>query len=197
MYETVIHAVAHIILGIINRNNHHIDTPMTKPRPRVRNLRRRGFISLYMAISASYDPRSIHRRYHRRPSLHTNRLLRAAFRHRFHSRSGNASSFRPVRPLLRATANFIAFNDHRGNVASLMLSVLMVWKLLVPLVLNGYSPLLSSIVLVVLLTIIIDLLVAGIKKTSLVGSFGLVTVAPFTALVASLIFPKSDRRLVA
>ncbi len=61
-----------------------------------------------------------------------------------------------------------------GTLISLVLSVLVIWKLLIPLMLAGYSPVLVSLGIVLVLTVLIDLLVAGlttISATAIAGSF--------------------------
>jgi uncharacterized membrane protein len=59
-----------------------------------------------------------------------------------------------------------------GALMSLTLSVVAVWKLLVPLMLRGYSPMWCALLLVTLLTIMIDALVAGLSRTALVAALG-------------------------
>ena len=48
----------------------------------------------------------------------------------------------------------------------------MIWKLLIPLLLRGISPIAAAFVTVVLLTVIIDLLVAGFTRRCLVAVLG-------------------------
>ena len=59
-----------------------------------------------------------------------------------------------------------------GALVSLVSSVVMIWKLLIPLLLRGVDPILASFVTVLILTIIIDLLVAGWTKKCLVALTG-------------------------
>lgn len=59
-----------------------------------------------------------------------------------------------------------------GALISLVASVLMVWKLLVPALLNGWNPIWTSLAVVVLLTVMIDLLVTGFSRTTLVALTG-------------------------
>ena len=59
-----------------------------------------------------------------------------------------------------------------GALVSLVSSVVMVWKLLIPLLLRGVDPILASFVTVLVLTVIIDLLVAGWTKKCLVALTG-------------------------
>lgn len=61
-----------------------------------------------------------------------------------------------------------------GSLISLVLSVLVIWKLLIPLMLAGFSPILVSLGIVLFLTVLIDMLVAGISTvsaTAIAGSF--------------------------
>lgn len=59
-----------------------------------------------------------------------------------------------------------------GALVSLVASAVIVWKLLIPLLLQGVNPILASFVTVVVLTVIIDLLVAGFTKRCLVAIAG-------------------------
>lgn len=59
-----------------------------------------------------------------------------------------------------------------GALVSLAASVLIVWKLLIPLLLGGANPIVSSFVTVVVLTLIIDLLVGGLSKKTLTAVIG-------------------------
>ena len=59
-----------------------------------------------------------------------------------------------------------------GALVSLVSSVVMIWKLLIPLLLRGVDPILASFVPVLVLTVIIDLLVAGWTKKCLVALTG-------------------------
>ena len=59
-----------------------------------------------------------------------------------------------------------------GALVSLVSSVVMIWKLLIPLLLRGVDPILASFVTVLVLTVIIDLLVAGWTKKCLVALTG-------------------------
>ncbi len=60
-----------------------------------------------------------------------------------------------------------------GALISLAASVVIIWKLLIPLLLDGVNPVVSSFVTVLVLTALIDLLVAGFTKrcaAALLGS---------------------------
>ena len=59
-----------------------------------------------------------------------------------------------------------------GALISLFASVLAVWKLLIPLLLKGVSPIWSALFLVVLLTAMIDFLVAGFTRRAVLAMLG-------------------------
>lgn len=59
-----------------------------------------------------------------------------------------------------------------GALVSLVASAIIVWKLLIPLLLQGVNPIFASFVTVAVLTVIIDLLVAGFTKRCLVAIVG-------------------------
>ena len=59
-----------------------------------------------------------------------------------------------------------------GAMVSLVASAVMIWKLLIPLLLRGISPIAAAFVTVVLLTVIIDLLVAGFTRRCAVAVMG-------------------------
>ena len=59
-----------------------------------------------------------------------------------------------------------------GAMVSLAASAVIVWKLLIPLLLDGIDPMLASFVTVIVLTLIIDLLVAGFTRQCLVAVLG-------------------------
>lgn len=59
-----------------------------------------------------------------------------------------------------------------GAMVSLAASAVMVWKLLIPLLLQGVNPIAAAFVTVVVLTIIIDLLVAGFTRRCRVAILG-------------------------
>ncbi len=59
-----------------------------------------------------------------------------------------------------------------GAMVSLVASAVIVWKLLIPLLLEGLNPMIAAFVTVIVLTVIIDLLVAGFTKRCLVAILG-------------------------
>ena len=71
-----------------------------------------------------------------------------------------------------------------GAMVSLAASAVMVWKLLIPLLLEGIDPILAAFVTVVVLTIIIDLLVAGFTRRCLVAVLGSLAGTLVTCLAA-------------
>ena len=71
-----------------------------------------------------------------------------------------------------------------GALVSLVSSVVMIWKLLIPLLLRGVNPILASFVTVLILTVIIDLLVAGWTKKCLVAMIGSVLGTLVTCVLA-------------
>ena len=59
-----------------------------------------------------------------------------------------------------------------GALISLAASVIIVWKLLIPLLIEGVNPIGAAFITVVVLTVIIDLLVAGLSRKTLVAVVG-------------------------
>ena len=59
-----------------------------------------------------------------------------------------------------------------GALISLVASVMVVWKLLIPLLMKGYPPIGCALLMVLLLTVLIDILVAGFSRTSLIAIVG-------------------------
>lgn len=59
-----------------------------------------------------------------------------------------------------------------GALVSLVASVLIVWKLLLPLLIEGVNPIGAAFLTVVALTVIIDLLVGGLSRKTLVAVIG-------------------------
>lgn len=59
-----------------------------------------------------------------------------------------------------------------GAMVSLAASAVIVWKLLIPLLLEGVDPMMASFVTVIVLTLIIDVLVAGFSRKCLVAVLG-------------------------
>lgn len=74
-----------------------------------------------------------------------------------------------------------------GAMVSLAASAIMIWKLLIPLLLRGINPMLASCVTVVVLTIIIDVLVAGFTKRCLVAVLGSLAGTLMTCFAAILL----------
>lgn len=71
-----------------------------------------------------------------------------------------------------------------GAMVSLAASAVIVWKLLIPLLLKGVNPMLSSFAAVLLLTVMIDVLVAGLTKRCLVAILGSMAGTAVTFLCA-------------
>ncbi len=71
-----------------------------------------------------------------------------------------------------------------GAMVSLVASVVIVWKLLIPLLLEGVNPMLAAFVTVMALTVIIDLLVAGVTRRCLVAVLGSAAGTVMTCLAA-------------
>ena len=59
-----------------------------------------------------------------------------------------------------------------GALVSLAASAVLIWKLLIPLLLRGVNPIAAAFVTVVLLTVVIDLLVAGFTRRCAVAVLG-------------------------
>ncbi len=73
-----------------------------------------------------------------------------------------------------------------GALISLAASTIIVWKLLIPLLLDMVNPILASFVTVVALTVLIDLLVAGFTKRCVVAMIGSLSGTIVTCLLALL-----------
>lgn len=67
---------------------------------------------------------------------------------------------------------------------SFVLTVLSIWKVMVPLVLKGYNPIIISMILVVFLTIVVILLVGGFNKKSLAAILGSLSGTILTCILA-------------
>ncbi len=74
-----------------------------------------------------------------------------------------------------------------GAMVSLVASAVIVWKLLIPLLLKGINPMFAAFVTVIVLTVLIDLLVAGFTKRCLVAILGSLTGTLMTCCVAILL----------
>lgn len=84
-----------------------------------------------------------------------------------------------------------------GAMVSLVASAVIVWKLLIPLLLKGVNPMMASFATVILLTLIIDVLVAGFTPKCLVAVLGslagtLVTCTAAVLLTDALKFDGGD-----
>jgi len=75
-------------------------------------------------------------------------------------------------------------------VLSFVLTVLMIWKVLIPLFLKGYNPIILSMLVVSAMTVITILLVSGLNKKSYVAIMGSVSGSAITCILA-IIFGKS------
>lgn len=71
-----------------------------------------------------------------------------------------------------------------GALISLVLSVMLVWKALIPLLLVGWPPIWTALLLVVVLTAMIDLLVAGFTRKALVAMLGSLQGTALTCVLA-------------
>ncbi|MFZ5969301.1 MAG: YibE/F family protein [Bacillota bacterium] len=69
---------------------------------------------------------------------------------------------------------------------SFMLTVLMMWKVLIPALLKGWNPIVVSMVVVLLLTLIIIILVGGYNRKSFVAIFGSLAGTFLTCILAVL-----------
>ena len=74
-----------------------------------------------------------------------------------------------------------------GAMVSLVASAVIVWKLLIPLLLKGINPMFAAFVTVIVLTVLIDLLVAGFTKRCLVAILGSLAGTLMTCCVAILL----------
>ena len=71
-----------------------------------------------------------------------------------------------------------------GAMVSLVASAVIVWKLLIPLLLDGIDPMLSCFVTVIVLTVLIDVLVAGFTRRCLTAILGSLAGTLVTCLAA-------------
>lgn len=71
-----------------------------------------------------------------------------------------------------------------GALISLGASVIIIWKLLIPLLLDGVNPVIAAFVTVVVLTVMIDLLVAGFTRRCAVALAGSLAGTVVTFLLA-------------
>jgi len=84
------------------------------------------------------------------------------------------------------TVALIAFGGIVGSgaIISLAASAVIIWKLLIPLLLDGVNPIISSFVTVLVLTALIDLLVAGFTRRCAAALLGSLTGTLVTFLLA-------------
>mgnify|MGYP001163046856 CR=1 FL=1 len=73
-----------------------------------------------------------------------------------------------------------------GALVSLAASTIIIWKLLIPLLLDMVNPILAAFVTVVVLTVLIDLLVAGFTRRCVVALIGSLSGTVVTCLLAIL-----------
>ena len=73
-----------------------------------------------------------------------------------------------------------------GALISLAASTIIIWKLLIPLLLDMVNPILASFVTVVVLTVLIDLLVAGFTRRCVVALIGSLSGTLVTCVLAVL-----------
>ena len=73
-----------------------------------------------------------------------------------------------------------------GALISLVASIMIVWKLLIPLLMKGYPPIWCALLMVLLLTVLIDILVAGFTRTSLIAIVGSLLGTAITCIGAVL-----------
>lgn len=71
-------------------------------------------------------------------------------------------------------------------VLSFILTILTIWKIVVPLYLNGISPILTGIIITALLSVIIVSLVYGFDGRAAASSFGILIGLGFTALLGAV-----------
>lgn len=74
-----------------------------------------------------------------------------------------------------------------GALISLAASAIIIWKLLIPLLLTGVNPILAAFMTVLVLTVLIDLLVAGFTKRCLVALTGSLAGTLITCLLSVLL----------
>ncbi|MGN1340496.1 MAG: YibE/F family protein [Oscillospiraceae bacterium] len=71
-------------------------------------------------------------------------------------------------------------------VLSFVLTILMIWKIVVPLYLNGVSPIISGIAITAFLSVMIVSLVYGFDKRSAASSLGIIIGLGFTAALGAI-----------
>ena len=85
-------------------------------------------------------------------------------------------------------AALILFAGQTGlrAVLSFVLTILMIWKIVVPLYLNGVSPILSGIAITALLSVMIVSLVYGFDRRAIASSLGIIMGLGFTAALGAV-----------
>lgn len=71
-------------------------------------------------------------------------------------------------------------------VLSFILTILMIWKIVVPLYLNGFSPIISGIAITAVLSVMIVSLVYGFDKRAAASSLGIIIGLGFTAALGAV-----------
>jgi uncharacterized membrane protein len=78
------------------------------------------------------------------------------------------------------------------SILSFIFTVLAIWKVLIPLLLKGYNPIVVSLLIVVILTIITITLVAGLNRKSLAAILGSLS-GSFLTCILAIVFGKFFR----
>ncbi len=81
---------------------------------------------------------------------------------------------------------FFAGQTGLRAVLSFVLTILMIWKIVVPLYLNGVSPIISGIAITALLSIMIVSLVYGFDRRAAASSLGIIIGLGFTAALGAV-----------
>ena len=82
---------------------------------------------------------------------------------------------------------FFAGQTGLRAVLSFILTILLIWKVVVPLYLNSVSPIISGIVIISVLSVIIVSLVYGFDRRALSSSLGIIIGLAFTAVLGAVI----------
>lgn len=85
-------------------------------------------------------------------------------------------------------AALILFAGQTGvrSVLSFILTILLIWKVVVPLYLNGVSPIISGIIITAVLSVMIVALVYGFDRRAVSSSLGIIIGLGFTAALGSV-----------
>lgn len=81
---------------------------------------------------------------------------------------------------------FFAGQTGLRAVLSFILTILLIWKVVVPLYLNSISPILSGIVIISVLSVVIVSLVYGFDRRALSSSLGIIIGLAFTAVLGAV-----------